>query len=143
MTRILPPALALAAGLALTACGGGGLFDRNSPDEMSVTRNQPLVIPPDYSLEPPTPGAPRAIETDSQTQALEALFGPGVRPPEASQSEQLLLRDAGATDGDPTARSTVGDIDTSTVDKGAQVKALVEAPAGTTDATVAAVQNGG
>ena len=45
------------------------------PDEFAVARQAPLVIPPDFSLVPPKPGAPRPQEADSSTQALQALFG--------------------------------------------------------------------
>lgn len=145
MKRSLPLSLVLVGAGLLAACGGGGgpFGGRSGPDELAVTRNAPLVVPPDYSLQPPRPGTPQAIDADTQAQAMEALFGPGVRPPEASRSEQLLLQDAGAEDGDPTARATVGDPDTQTVDKGAQVKDILAAPAGTQDPQVAQVQNGG
>lgn len=144
MKRSLTLSLILAGAGLLAACGGGGGFgDRGAPDELAVTRNAPLVVPPDYALEPPRPGAPQPIDADAQQQAMEALFGPGVRPPQASRSEQLLLQDAGAEDGDPTARATVGDIETQTVDKGAQVKDILAAPEGTQDAQIAQVQNGG
>ena len=135
---------ALGAALALPACGGGGPFgSRDAPDEFAVTRNAPLVVPPDYALEPPRPGAPRTIESEAQAQAMEALFGEEVRPPAASRSEQLLLEDAGADDTDPTARATAGDPATLTVDKGAQVKEILAAPAGTQDPGLAAASVGG
>ena len=53
--------IALMAGLgAMTAaCGSGGLLDRNRPDEFAVQRQAPLVVPPDFNLQPPQPGAPR------------------------------------------------------------------------------------
>ncbi|MHB9879632.1 DUF3035 domain-containing protein [Pacificimonas sp. ICDLI1SI03] len=129
------------AALALSACGGGGdgVFggDRGAPDEFAISRNAPLVVPPDFNMEPPRPGAPRAIESDAQTQAMEALFGPGVRPPAKSQSEQMLLNDAEATSPEPSTRSTAGDPDTLVIDKGAQVKDIVAAPAGSQDADTA------
>ncbi|MGB3722223.1 MAG: DUF3035 domain-containing protein [Pacificimonas sp.] len=133
------------AALLVTACGSsGGMFgDRDAPDEMAISRNAPLVVPPDFNMQPPRPGAPRAIESETQTQAMEALFGPGVRPPEASRSEQLLLDDAGAKRSSPGARATVGDTDTMMVDKGAQVKDIVAAPVGTADAGIASASVGG
>ncbi|MEO0499514.1 MAG: DUF3035 domain-containing protein [Pseudomonadota bacterium] len=135
-----------AASLLLASCGGGGgalLGNRNAPDEMAITRNAPLVVPPDFALEPPRPGAPRAMQADAQTQAMEALFGPGVRPPPKSTAETLLLDDAGATNPDPAARSTAGDPDTLVVDKGAQVKDIVAAPVATQDPGIAVAQVGG
>jgi hypothetical protein len=52
------------AGL-LSACGAGGsLFNRVRPDEFAVTRQAPLVVPPDFALTPPNPGAPRPQDVD-------------------------------------------------------------------------------
>ena len=45
------------------------------PDEFSVARQAPLVIPPDFSLTPPKPGAARANDVSANAQALDALFG--------------------------------------------------------------------
>lgn len=129
--------------VALGACGGGGPFGRDAPDEFAVGSNAPLVVPPDYNLTPPRPGAPRPMDMDAQTQALEALFGPGVRPPPASAAEQQLINEADAARPDPSARSTVGDPDTVVVDKGALVKDIVEAPVGTQDAGLAQASVGG
>ncbi len=116
--------------LALSACSSGGVFNRNAPDEFAISRQAPLVVPPDYNLTPPKPGAPRPLATGSQSQALEALFGPGVAAPPASPSEQNLLERSGADRADPTARSTAGDTNTAVVDKGALTKQIVDAPAG-------------
>lgn len=134
-----------AAGLALmlSACGSSGVFNRGAPDEFAISRQAPLVVPPDFNLTPPKPGAPRPLATDSQQQALEALFGPGQRVPPASPSEQNLLDRSGAERSDPTARSTVGDTDTNVVNKGALTRDILAAPAGTGDAAVAQVTTGG
>ena len=52
-------ALGLCAG-ALSACDSirkvAGL-NKKSPDEFAVTTKAPLVIPPDFNLRPPMPGA--------------------------------------------------------------------------------------
>jgi hypothetical protein len=65
------PALA-----GLSACGSTGLFNRARPDEMQVTRNAPLVVPPDFALVPPAPGAAPTVTPEANRQAMEALFGP-------------------------------------------------------------------
>ena len=53
--------LTVAAALVLGACGGGGgVFNRNAPDEFAISRAAPLVVPPDYNLTPPKPGSPIA-----------------------------------------------------------------------------------
>ena len=135
----------LLAALALTACGksGGAFGGRGAPDEFAISRQAPLVVPPDYSLAPPRPGAPRSIGTDSQQQALEALFGPGVRPPPKTPAEQNLLDKAGAGRSDSAARSNAGSRQTVVVDKGALVRDIVAAPAGTENPAVAQASVGG
>ena len=42
--------------LSLAGCMGSSL-DRDRPDEFAVARQAPLVIPPDFGLAPPNPGA--------------------------------------------------------------------------------------
>lgn len=134
---------AAALALLLSACGGGGgLFNRGAPDEFAISRQAPLVVPPDYNLTPPKPGAPRPLATDSQQQALEALFGAEQRVPPPSSSERTLLERSGADRADPTARSTVGDLDTTVVNKGAFTRDILSAPAGTGDASLAQVTVG-
>ena len=123
-----------AAALALTACGGGKrLGDRRGPDELAISRAAPLVVPSEFNLTPPRPGTPRATGADSQQQAMEALFGPGIRVPPRSPAEQQLLDKAGDGNIEPGIRSNAGDTATTTVDKGAFVRELVSAPAGDLD----------
>jgi hypothetical protein len=122
------------AAFALSACGGKKSFGaRRGPDELMISRSAPLVVPSEFNLTPPRPGAPRATEQDAQTQAMEALFGPGVRVPPRSPAEQQLLDRAGAGQANPAIRSNAGDNATNTVNKGAFVRELVAAPAGTID----------
>jgi hypothetical protein len=124
----------------LTACGGKkGLYGQG-PDELAIARAAPLVVPPDYALAPPTPGAPRAMGVDSQAAAMEALFGPGVKPPPRSNAEQQLLDKAGAANTDPAIRSQAGDPKTSAVNKGPFLAEVLAAPVGTRDASVADVK---
>lgn len=129
-----------AAALALAACAGNSdrFARRAGPDEFVVARQAPLVVPPDFALRPPKPGAPRAFGTDAQQQAIEALFGPGVAK---TPGETTLLKAATATGGDPTARSTVGDPATVVVDKGAQAKSIIEAPASNSDTATVTPKN--
>lgn len=132
------------AALALAACGKNGIGGRKGPDEFAISRNAPLVVPPDYALSPPRPGEPRPLaETSTQSQASEALFGPGVQVPPKSAAEQQLLDKAGASRTDPSIRSSAGDPKTLTVDKGAFLRDLMSAPPGTTNAPVAEVKVGG
>ena len=110
------------------ACaGGGGGFDRKRPDELAVSRSAPLVVPPDFALVPPKPGAPRPQEADSSTQALQALFGgAAVR----SASEANAVSQAGANRAQAGIRSQVGDPETNVVDKGSVTRDIIAAPEG-------------
>ena len=127
-------ALALLTG----GCAAGGIMGRDRPDEFAVTRNAPLVIPPDYNLAPPATGAPVAQGADARTQALEALFG---GPAPRSQSERSMLDTAGEDRVALGARSVAGDPATQVVDKGAVTQTIVAAPPGPgRDATVTTPQ---
>jgi hypothetical protein len=67
---------ALAATMALTACGSTGVFDRERPDEFAVSKAAPLEVPADLSALPtPQPGAPRPQGKDSKQEMLDAMFG--------------------------------------------------------------------
>ena len=131
------------AALALTACGRTGLDSHSAPDELAISRNAPLVVPADFALAPPKPGSPRPAGTDAQAAAMEALFGPGVRMPPKSPAEQQLLDRAGAGSIDPAIRSNAADPKTTTVNKGAFVRELLDAPVGTRDPARAAVTTKG
>jgi hypothetical protein len=125
--------------LALTACSKTTYKHKDAPDEFAISRNAPLIVPPDYTLAPPRPGQPRPLGTDSQSQAVDALFGPGTKAPPKSASETSLLDQAGATKPDPTVRSTVGNPNTPTVDKGAFLQELLSAKPGSANPAVASV----
>jgi len=117
--------LAASASL-LASCGAGGsLFNRARPDEFAVTRQAPLVVPPDFALMPPNPGAPRPQDVDSSRQALDALFG-GPAPRSAVETDALGKAGASAA----SIRSTVGDPETRTVAKGSTVQNVLAAPQG-------------
>ena len=116
--------LALAT-VALSGCGTTGLFNRARPDEFAVSRQAPLVIPPDFALVPPNPGAPRPQENDASQQALDALFG-GPAPRSAVEKDTLGRAGTAA----PGIRSEVGDPQTNTVDKGSVTRDILAAPEG-------------
>ena len=136
-------ALLLAPAVLVAGCKSNDIADRKRPDEFAVGKQAPLVIPPDYALTPPRPGAPRPIAADSQQQALEALFGPGVQLPPRSEIENKLLSDANALKTDPTVRNTAASVDgkhaVAVVDKGQFLRELLDAPAGTRNADMAKV----
>jgi hypothetical protein len=121
--------LILAAGLlgSLSACGSTGLFDRERPDEFAVSRQAPLVIPPDFALVPPAPGAPSSTNVDSSRAAMEAMFG---GPAPRSATEGAALDAAGRASAAPGIRSAAGDPATEVVDKGAATRDIIAAPEG-------------
>ena len=76
--------LCLTAALALSGCGElrrSMGYDKSTPDEFQVVERAPLALPPDFSLRPPDPGAPRPQESSMRDQARTALVGQqGTRP---------------------------------------------------------------
>jgi hypothetical protein len=117
-------AIGLAAA-ALTACDGIkdqlGL-GKKAPDEFSVVTKAPLVMPPDFTLRPPRPGAEPTAEAQPRQLARDALIGGG-RPSViadrnlSSPGESALLRKAGATDADASIRDTINRETTQLVSK--------------------------
>jgi len=103
-TRIFLSAVLLP--LALAACGSGDSVSRtfgltrDAPDEFQVTTRAPLSMPPDYTLRPPRPGAPRPQELTPR-QAAEAALAPEAALAgtqgggEVSSGQQALLGAAG------------------------------------------------
>jgi hypothetical protein len=133
--RILYRSTLAIAGLALLgACSHGGLAGRDRPDEFAVQRQAPLVVPPDFALSPPKPGAPRPAEGTAAQQALEALFG---GPAARSTVESQTISRAGAAD--PGIRSAINSPTTFTVDKGTTTQAILAAPEGDGQAASASI----
>jgi len=113
--------------LALGGCGNDVRqalgMTKQSPDEFTVVAHAPLTLPPDYSLHPPQPGAPRPQEGTASDQAKTALFGASqtaeVPPAEGtdtaggtdnvnqSAGQVALLQNAGATGIDPGIRTQI------------------------------------
>jgi hypothetical protein len=77
-----------------------------TPDEFRVVTRAPLTLPPDYSLRPPQPGAPRPQELEPDAEARAALFGQDVGQA-ASSGERAFVAAAGAEATDPGVRATV------------------------------------
>ncbi len=123
--------------VALSACGRTGV-NRDRPDEFATARQAPLVIPPDYSLTPPQPGAARPQDTGPAQQALEALFG---GPAPRSATETSALGAAGRDIANAGVRASVGDPGTTVVEKGSVTRDIVAAPEG--DGQAARVVAGG
>jgi len=77
--RLLAAVLLTGTGLALAGCSNSDSLartfglTRDAPDEFTVTTRAPLSMPPDFSLRPPRPGAPRPMEQSARSQAEQAL----------------------------------------------------------------------
>lgn len=126
MRKVVAISAGMMAVALLSGCGKRG-YDRARPDEFAVARQAPLVIPPDFSLVPPAPGAARPNDSASNAQTLDALFG---GPARRSAAEAATIEAAGGDAADDGVRSSVGDPDTNVVDKGATTRDIVAAPAG-------------
>ncbi len=128
MRNLVPIAAGLGLVVLLSGCVHGKGYNRQRPDEFAVARQAPLVIPPDFALVPPAPGAIRPQDQGvGQTQTLDALFG-GAAP--RSATESATIDAAGGDSSDPGVRSSVGDPKTNVVDKGSTTRDIVAAPQG-------------
>jgi hypothetical protein len=122
--RGLAPVLAAAA-LLLAGCSG--LNDllgtkKTSPDEFSVVKRAPLVLPPNYNLRPPAPGMARPQELQPTQAAQAAVLASAGRKPatveadKRSPGELALMRGAKAENVDPGIRQTIDRETTAMVD---------------------------
>ena len=107
--------------LSLSACGGQVRqalgMTKHSPDEFLTVAHAPLTLPPDYSLQPPQPGAPRPQEGTASEQAQTALYANNGGTAPTSYDEQTdsaqsggevaLLQNAGAAGVDPGIRAQI------------------------------------
>jgi hypothetical protein len=124
-SKIVPVAAASVLLLSLSGCGSSmNLFGGGKADTVPVSRAAPLVVPPDFALAPVVTSAPRA-ESSTAEQTVEALFG-GAAP--RSSTERAVVNAAG--NADMGIRSTVGDPDTLTVNKGTVTRDIIAAPQG-------------
>jgi hypothetical protein len=107
--------------VALLGCALGALsgcdsirdaagLNKDAPDEFAVVTKAPLIIPPEYNLRPPQPGAPPTNQLAPTQAAQVALFN---GDPNAvangiqgnySQGEKLLLAYAGAANANSSIR---------------------------------------
>jgi hypothetical protein len=125
----IPSALpAIAAMALLSGCAGTSLMNRDRPDELAVSRQPPLVIPPDFALAPPAPGTAASQQSGVQEQALDTMFG---GPARRSSGETSLLDSAGSGNVDLGIRSSAVDAGkTEVLDKGKTVFDIIAAPEG-------------
>ncbi len=104
-------AVVAAACLLLPGCSGLAKalgLNKSSPDEFAIVTKAPLVIPPDFSLRPPRPGASRPQDVEPGQAAAQLLFADFGQPrdtgPRQSRGEQALLSQAGALQVDASIR---------------------------------------
>lgn len=80
MNRMKARALLLATALPVALCACEGVKEelgltKRPPDEFAVVASKaPLVVPPDFTLRPPRPGAPRPQEQQPAESARSALI---------------------------------------------------------------------
>ncbi|MBS0255904.1 MAG: DUF3035 domain-containing protein [Proteobacteria bacterium] len=125
MRKLATLILAGATTALLAGCGSTSLFNRVRPDEFAVQRQAPLLVPPDFALTPPQPGAPRPSSRTTQQDTLDAMFG---GPAPRSGVEKAAASRAGTPD--VSIRSTVADPKTNTVAKGDVTRDILAAPEG-------------
>jgi DUF3035 family protein len=113
--------VAAGAMLSLGGCGNQVRqalgMTKHSPDEFLTVAHAPLTLPPDYSLRPPEPGAPRPQEGTAAQQAQTALYANNVGTTTSlpsgggsgaqSAGEVAMLQNAGAAGIDPGIRQQI------------------------------------
>ena len=120
--------LLAAATLALPMLAGcasvGNMLGGNKTAAPIAGRAAPLVVPPDFALEPTAATMTRSTDA-SQEQTLEALFG-GIAT--RSAAERSISTSSGTAEAG--IRSSVGDPQTTTVNKGSVTRDIIAAPEG-------------
>lgn len=118
-------AVAIVTLSTLSGCSSvGNLLGGNKAPPPSVGRAAPLVVPPDFALEPTAATAIRPVD-GGQEQVLETLFG-GTAP--RSAAERAISTTSG--NAEMGIRSSVGDPQTNTVNKGSITRDIIAAPEG-------------
>lgn len=115
--QVLRFGLLAAGAVALMGCqtlrDATGL-SKEGPDEFAVVTKAPLIIPPEFNLQPPRDGAPPTNQIQPTDAAQSALFD--TQDPAAvaknitgdySEGEKMLLATAGATNPDPSIRQQI------------------------------------
>jgi hypothetical protein len=131
--------LLAAATLALPMLSGcasvGNMLGGNKTAAPIAGRAAPLVVPPDFALEPTAATMTRSTDT-SQEQTLEALFG-GIAT--RSAAERSISTSSGTAEAG--IRSSVGDPQTITVNKGSITRDIIAAPEGDGQTAQAIIPN--
>jgi hypothetical protein len=116
MMKALPLMVLAASALMLSGCDSirsAAGMGKAAPDEFAVVTKAPLIMPPDYNLRPPRPGAAPLNQTLPTQAAQASLFS---NDPAAvastitgrySEGEKLLLAHAGAASTNPAIRQQI------------------------------------
>lgn len=118
-------AVAIATLPLMSGCASmGNILGGNQAAAPTAGRAAPLVVPPDFALEPTAATAIRPTE-GGQEQVLEALFGGTAQ---RSAAERAISTTSG--NAELGIRSSVGDPQTNTVNKGSITRDIIAAPEG-------------
>lgn len=139
--------MAALAGLAIALCGCQSIREaagitKQTPDEFAVVTKAPLVIPPDFTLRPPKPGAVPTNQTSPTGAAEAALYNDDSNPDSIagnySQVEKSLLAQTGAANADHSIRQQIAADEQSMQpsDQSFTDKVLFGGPADTSDKPV-------
>lgn len=124
----------VAAGLSLMSCDtirSAAGITKEPPDEFAVVSKAPLIIPPDYNLHPPKPGAAPLNQVSPTQSAQAALYGDDTAAVAAtingnfSQAEKLLLAQSGAATADDTIRRKIASDNRNAEDTGSLTDSLL------------------
>jgi hypothetical protein len=110
--------LALLGGAAVALIGCQDIREaagvtKSPPDEFAVVTKAPLVIPPDFNLRPPKPGAAPLNQTSPTDSAQAAVFGDDPAtvaaslPNTYSSGEKTLLANSGGATADHGVRAQI------------------------------------
>lgn len=133
MKKHILASMALGSMALLSGCASAGnaaesLWDWDIRGQQAAApatgRAAPLVVPPDFALEPTAVAVIRPTD-GGQEQVLEALFG---GPAARSAAERAIS--GSSSSAEMGIRSSVGDPQTVTVNKGSITRDIIAAPEG-------------
>lgn len=120
----------------LSGCASvGNLLGGGEPAAPVTSRAAPLVVPPDFALEPTAATIARSADAN-QEQTLEALFGGTAT---RSAAERSISTSSGIAEAG--IRSSVGDPQTNIVNKGSITRDIIAAPEGDGQTAQAIIPN--
>ncbi len=116
MRNVMRASVLCGAALSLIACQSireAAGITKEPPDEFAVVTKAPLIIPPDFNLHPPKPGAPPTNQASPTQAAQAALYSDDPNAVAAtitgnfSPAEKLFLATSGAAGADHSIRREI------------------------------------